>query len=1001
MGVGASGATLEIQLVADVARLKRDMAAMQDTVASATASAGKSFAGMSAQTVNSAAQMAAAAQASARAAVGMAGGIKTATGSMQNANIVTMELFHVTRSLTEQLAMGVSPARAFGMEIGRIATAVQYSGGSIGGLIKQFATWAGIIKVTQNSELAEIAVQKTAIATSIQSRAERSLSALTARQAQVAIAQAQLAAATTAEEEAAGQTMLVKALRSVQAQSGQVVLAQQALTAAQAEAATASEEAAAASTVSLGSMGAALLSVTAVATPLVLAFIDVKREAEGDDAIRKYAETLGLTREEMKKLKDVTVTWGDVTKATWEVLLERAGLTSKGISSFFSSAFSTILDFGKFTISVLLGGFAALVELVASVGKNLARAMTGNFSAMTNPLADMKKQFFSTFNDVQAGFSHIASLSRANAEARVRQQANALIADRNPARSRSSRGTASGSDNGLAQSLAELDAAIKGQLRLAAAYLISDAAAIKATALQKAEEEAIRHKGDVGVFYEKELAKAVATGAAEGAKQVAHLRDETAARKAVNDNLAAGTLSYRDMNEAMQDETALQPLLVLQSIATGDAYKAVTAVIEAYRKALQGAHEEEHRSQALQELGRLNEQHKEAMTLLERESQLTGVSKDKRDEILKLLKQELDLRQQFPGMTEEEIQQIIAQTAAEDTLRKHLDEVEAGMDQLRQTGENMIDTVFNIDNWKDPLDLALQLVKQLEQSFVTLAFANPLKNKLYGENSPTLDDVGGVGGFFGSLVGGGKKASSAAGLSAAGTTLTSAGATLNSAAAIWQAVAAQLQAAALALQAAGATGGAGGGFGSLLGGLLGGGGAAGATTAAGFEASSLANAPFAYGLASGGAFKVGGRGGIDRNVLSINGKARARVSADEVIAVIPRDQLGAGANIPGMKHGGFLGALSFLSPLAFLTTRSHFNPLALLSPGLFLASKAFSGGGHNGPNNDNQGSGGGHTFNINVNAPNTGNAARDRQTSLQQAADIREAVAGAQRKGLA
>ena len=111
MGVGASGATLEIQLVADVARLKRDMAAMQETIASTTASAGKSFAGMSAQTVNSAAQMAAAAQASARAAVGMAAGIKTAHGSMQNANIVTMELFHVTRSLTEQLAIGMDEDR--------------------------------------------------------------------------------------------------------------------------------------------------------------------------------------------------------------------------------------------------------------------------------------------------------------------------------------------------------------------------------------------------------------------------------------------------------------------------------------------------------------------------------------------------------------------------------------------------------------------------------------------------------------------------------------------------------------------------------------------------------------------------------------------------------------------------------------------------------------------------------------------------------------------------
>jgi hypothetical protein len=44
---------------------------------------------------------------------------------------------------------------------------------------------------------------------------------------------------------------------------------------------------------------------------------------------------------------------------------------------------------------------------------------------------------------------------------------------------------------------------------------------------------------------------------------------------------------------------------------------------------------------------------------------------------------------------------------------------------------------------------------------------------------------------------------------------------------------------------------------------------------------------------------------------------------------------------------------------------------------------------------------GGHTFNINVAAPNTGNPQRDRKTSLQQATDIRKAIASALVKGAA
>jgi hypothetical protein len=172
------------------------------------------------------------------------------------------------------------------------------------------------------------------------------------------------------------------------------------------------------------------------------------------------------------------------------------------------------------------------------------------------------------------------------------------------------------------------------------------------------------------------------------------------------------------------------------------------------------------------------------------------------------------------------------------------------------------------------------------------------------------------------------------------------------------------------------------------------------------------------GFASGGAFPVGGVGGVDRNVLSINGRPRAKVSADETVMVIPR-------HLPGMKGGGLLGALGgfglfglaglaatghlerlqylspalflqqhhllrYLSPLAFLASQTGHSPLDFLSPALGLAG-AFDGKG---------GEKGGHTFNINVNAPNTGNPRRDRQTSIQQAADIRKAVGDAVAQGL-
>lgn len=168
-------------------------------------------------------------------------------------------------------------------------------------------------------------------------------------------------------------------------------------------------------------------------------------------------------------------------------------------------------------------------------------------------------------------------------------------------------------------------------------------------------------------------------------------------------------------------------------------------------------------------------------------------------------------------------------------------------------------------------------------------------------------------------------------------------------------------------------------------------------------------APLPPGLATGGWQKIGGRSGVDQNILSINGKPRARVGADEIVAVIPHDkfQLSDNGKLPGMKGGGLLGALSFISPLAFLATRKHFNPLMLISPlaGL-LGSKAL----HNPLSALSpalalsgllDGKSKGHTFNIHVRAPSTGNPVRDRQTSLQQAADIRLAIGSALSKGLA
>jgi hypothetical protein len=145
------------------------------------------------------------------------------------------------------------------------------------------------------------------------------------------------------------------------------------------------------------------------------------------------------------------------------------------------------------------------------------------------------------------------------AEKRIRTAADAIIEDRTAKKPKG--------DHGLAEALALLDAQIKSQNALAAAYQISDVAAIKAEALQKAEEEAIRHKGQVGIFYEKELALAVAKGAADSAKVIADIHAEAAARSVVNDLVAQGIIPAQRMSQALEEQQKKRDLLARIAIA--------------------------------------------------------------------------------------------------------------------------------------------------------------------------------------------------------------------------------------------------------------------------------------------------------------------------------------------------------------------------------------------------------------------------------------------------
>ena len=157
-----------------------------------------------------------------------------------------------------------------------------------------------------------------------------------------------------------------------------------------------------------------------------------------------------------------------------------------------------------------------------------------------------------------------------------------------------------------------MEVAAKASLDLADAYLTGGAAGIEADARRKAATDATRKGIDVEQQVRRQLALTVAEGVATSAKSVDQLRQETVARAAANDNVAAGTLAASRVNQALSDEAALRPLLTLRTLAHGEALAELNKVVDAYTAALAKAHSEEARSGAQAALAGLDDRVKEA-----------------------------------------------------------------------------------------------------------------------------------------------------------------------------------------------------------------------------------------------------------------------------------------------------------------------------------------------------------------------------------------------------
>lgn len=113
-------------------------------------------------------------------------------------------------------------------------------------------------------------------------------------------------------------------------------------------------------------------------------------------------------------------------------------------------------------------------------------------------------------------------------------------------------------------------AAIRGAYALAAAYKVSDAAAMEAAATAKAEGEAIRKRGDIAAYVALELRRAVADQTANTAKAASDLNAQAKAQETVNASVQAGTLQAADAGKALSDLAQQREILAAISAAANN-----------------------------------------------------------------------------------------------------------------------------------------------------------------------------------------------------------------------------------------------------------------------------------------------------------------------------------------------------------------------------------------------------------------------------------------------
>ncbi|MGZ2403366.1 phage tail length tape measure family protein [Rhizobium ruizarguesonis] len=235
--------------------------------------------------------------------------------------------------------------------------------------------------------------------------------------------------------------------------------------------------------------------------------------------------------------------------------------------------------------------------------------------------------------------------------------------------------------------------------------------------------------------------------------QVTDMRTEIEIRQRLNSMVAAGAITSQDANTLLQEELTLRPLIAAAAAAEGAEKEELNKVIAGLKEGYAALADEQKDAAAIDYLRGGNEK----LEQLRLEKALIGENETVRARAMAQLEAEQRIRSMGLAADSQRASQIRAQALEQANLNREIEKQSQAWEKVQSSAENAIDSTVDGLTSGDIGGALENIASDIGKTFSELAIKNPLKNALLGTDYGTISDVGGLGGIFSRLFGGGEK----------------------------------------------------------------------------------------------------------------------------------------------------------------------------------------------------------------------------------------------------